>query len=99
MTTFILEYLPLVATLLVMACYVPQIRKIQKEKEVAVKGMAWGYWVMINMALVLMLINSVAMFIKYGTYGYMIKEIFDVALCSTVLILMVKHKPKKEAKA
>lgn len=70
--------------------YIIQIGKSLKVK--SAKGISWIGWTMLNLALLCMFISSVAVFIKFGTYGYMITETANVGLALVELVLILKYR-------
>src|SRR5690625_6475344 len=72
-TTFLLDYLPIAASVFLTVCYLPQIIKTYRTKDVS--GISLPFWVFLNVALSLMLVNSIVIFIEFGTWGYMVTEI------------------------
>lgn len=92
MDKILLDYLPMVATLFLTLCYVPQIVYIFKTKDVS--SMSLAFWVMLNIAILLLTINALVIFIKFGTYGYLITEVLNGGLALAVLILVLKYRKK-----
>ena len=70
--------------------YIIQIGKSLKVK--SAKGISWIGWTMLNLALLCMFISSVAVFVKFGTYGYMITETANVGLALVELVLILKYR-------
>jgi uncharacterized protein with PQ loop repeat len=70
--------------------YVIQIGKSLRVK--SAKGISWIGWTMLNLALLCMFTSSVAVFIKFGTYGYMITETANVVLALVELFLILKYR-------
>lgn len=92
MNDFLLNLLPTLAGVVLGACYVPQIIKTVKTKNV--DGMSVQFWVLLNIALTMLLINSIVVFINFGTWGYMVTEIFNEGLALVMLILVLKYRKK-----
>lgn len=72
--------------------YIIQIGKSLKVK--SAKGISWIGWAMLNLALLCMFVSSVAVFVKYGTYGYMVTETANVLLALIELFLILKYRKK-----
>lgn len=97
MNEFLLNYLPTLATIFLVAAYIPQVIKTFKTKDVT--GVSLPFWVLINIALTCLLINAFVIFIKFGTYGYLVAELFNEGLALVMLIMVIKYRKKKEVKA
>lgn len=93
MSEFLLNILPSIATVFLVAAYIPQVVKTYRTKDVS--GVSLPFWVFINIALSAMLINAITIFIKFGTWGYMVTEIFNEGLAFVMLVMMLKYRTKK----
>lgn len=91
-TGFILNILPTIAGILLGICYIPQIRQTLKTKNV--EGMNMKFWTLLNIAIIFLFINSVSIFIVFGTWGYMLTELFNLVLAFIMLVLVKKYKKK-----
>jgi uncharacterized protein with PQ loop repeat len=92
MENFLLNLLPSIAGILLGVCYLPQIKQTIKTKNV--EGMNLYFWIILNIALSFLLINSIVVFIKFGAWGYMTTEIFNVGLAFVMLCLVLKYRKK-----
>jgi uncharacterized protein with PQ loop repeat len=82
------------ATFFLVIAYIPQVVRTFKMKEKGVEGISLQFWVLINVALTLLLINAIVVFVKYGTYGYMITETFNEGLAFVMLVMVLKYRKK-----
>ncbi|MER2007434.1 MAG: hypothetical protein ABS939_08270 [Psychrobacillus sp.] len=69
--------------------YIIQIAKTIRTK--TAKGISWVGWSMLNLALACMFANSLAIYLKFGTYGYLVTESFNVGLALIELFLIIKY--------
>lgn len=92
MTNFLLNLLPSLAGIVLGICYVPQIIKTYKTKDVS--SMSLSFWVLLNIALTFLVINSVVVFIHFGTWGYMVTELFNEGLAAVMLAMVIKYRKK-----
>lgn len=90
MDNLLLDYLPILATVLLTFCYVPQIVRTFQTKDVS--GMSLAFWIMLNLSLACLLINATVIFIKFGTWGYMVTEILNLGLAFVMLTLVLKYR-------
>lgn len=91
---FILNYLPLIAGVMLGVSYIYQIGHLFKTK--LTEGISVSFWVMISLALFLLLVNSIAIFIQFGTWGYMVTEIFNFSLAVIVLVMVLYYRRQGE---
>jgi uncharacterized protein with PQ loop repeat len=80
------------ATFFLVIAYIPQVVRTYKTKEV--EGISLQFWVLINVALTLLLVNAIVVYIKYGTYGYLITETFNEGLAFVMLVMVLKYRKK-----
>lgn len=92
MEKLLLELLPIIATIFLSICYIPQIVKNYKTKDVS--SISLWFWVLLNIALTLMFTNAFMIFNKFGTYGYLITETFNLGLAMIVLIQVLIYRKK-----
>lgn len=90
MDSFLLNILPSIATVFLVAAYIPQVVHTYKTKDVS--GVSLTFWILMNVALTCLLINSIVIFIQFGTYGYMVAEIFNEGLALVMLIMVLKYR-------
>lgn len=89
----LLDMLPILATIFLTACYLPQIYRTYKTKNV--ESMSIAFWVMLNIALTLLLTNAYAIWGLFGTYGYLITEILNEGLALITLGQVLYYKKKQ----
>lgn len=92
LTKILLDYLPIAATVFLTVCYLPQIIKTYRTKDVS--GISLPFWVFLNVALSLMLVNSIVIFIEFGTWGYMVTEILNEGLAFVMLVMVLRYKKR-----
>ncbi|EML6324935.1 PQ-loop repeat-containing protein [Bacillus cereus] len=92
MEKLLLELLPIIATVFLSICYIPQIVKNYKTKDVS--SISLWFWVLLNIALTLMFTNAFMIYNKFGTYGYLITETFNLGLAMIVLIQVLVYRKK-----
>lgn len=90
MNNFLLNILPMFGTAFLIVFYVIQIGKSVKVK--SAKGISWQGWTCLNLALLCMFINALTIYIKFGTYGYLVTETANVGLALVELYLILKYK-------
>lgn len=95
MDNILLNLLPSIATVFLTIAYLPQIIHTFKTKKV--DGISLNFWLILNVALILMLTNAIVIFIKFGTWGYMVTEILNEGLAFVMLIMVLKYKDNKDA--
>lgn len=92
MTNFLLNILPMFGTAALIIFYCFQITKTIKAK--SVEGVSLLGWSMLNLALLCMFTNALVIFIKFGTYGFLITETANVGLALVELVLIIKYRKR-----
>lgn len=92
MEKLLLELIPILATIFLSICYVPQIYKLHKTKNAESQSLL--FWILLSISLSLLWTNAFMIFNKFGTYGYLITETFNLGLALVVLVQVVKYKKK-----
>lgn len=92
MLNFLLNLLPTVAGILLGICYIPQIVKTFKTKDV--KSISLPFWSILNVALLLMVVNAIVVFMTSGVWGYLVVEAFNMGLSFVMLILVLRYRNK-----
>ena len=92
----LLNVLPIVATFFLVACYLPQLIHTLKTKEV--EDISLTFFAMLNVALTLLLINSILLYTQNGNFGYVVTYIFNEGLALAMLILILKYRKKDKSK-
>lgn len=96
MSGFLLDIVPTIATVFLVAAYIPQVIKTYRTKDVT--GVSLPFWMLINVALTLLLINAITIYVKFGTWGYLVTEIFNEGLAFVMLVMVLKYRNKENAK-
>lgn len=89
----LLNIIPIVATAFLVICYIPQVVHTFKTKEV--EDISLLFFVMLNIALTLLLINSILLYTQNGNFGYVVTYIFNEGLAFTMLVMILKYRKKK----
>jgi uncharacterized protein with PQ loop repeat len=92
MDKLLLDVLPLIATVFLTICYLPQIIRNYRTKDVS--SMSLTFWILLNIALTCLLTNAFVIFLQFGTYGYLVTEILNEGLAFIVLIQVLKYRKK-----
>ena len=90
MNTFLLDYLPIMSTVFLTICYLPQIVKTYKTKDVT--SLSLPFWIFLNLALTCLLINAAVIYSLYGTWGYLLTEIINLGMALIMLIMVIKYR-------
>lgn len=90
MTNFLLNLLPTIAGILLGICYIPQLIKTYKTKDV--KSMSTAFWIILNVALTFLAINAYVVFATSGVWGYAVTETFNEGLALVQLIMVLKYR-------
>lgn len=88
------NYLALIGGLIIAFSYLFQIYHLYKTK--CTDGISIGFWCILILALSCLLINSITIFILYGTWGYMLAEILNVGLALVVLFMVLFYRKKEK---
>lgn len=86
----LLNIVPLIATFFLISCYLPQLVHTVKTKEV--ESISLGFFVQLNIALFLLLLNSALLWTQNGNFGYVVMYIFNWGLAFTMLLLILKYR-------
>lgn len=92
MTTLLLDYLPMLSTLFLTACYLPQIIKTYRTKDV--ESISLTFWVLLNLALTCLLINAAVIYVQFDTYGYLIAESINEGFALVMMIMVIRYRKK-----
>lgn len=93
MIEILLNIIPVIATVFLVICYIPQVVHTFKTKEV--EDISLLFFVMLNIALTLLLINSILLYTQNGNFGYVVTYIFNEGLAFTMLVMILKYRKKK----
>lgn len=89
----LMNIVPLVATVFMTLCYLPQIIQTLKTKDVT--GISTMFFLLLNIALTLLLINSYLLYLVNGNFGYVVSYMINESLAAIMLILIFKYRKKK----
>jgi uncharacterized protein with PQ loop repeat len=92
MITFLLNWVPIVATVFLISCYLPQLKHTWKTKEV--EDISLSFFLQLNIALFLLLINSILLFTQNGNFGYVVTYVFNWGLAFVMLLFILKYRKK-----
>lgn len=92
MINTLLNVIPLIATIFMTLCYIPQIVQTLKTKDVT--GISLTFYILLNISLTLLLINSYLLFLTNGNFGYVISYIINEGLAFIMLVLVLKYRKK-----
>ena len=90
MNAILLDYLPVLSTVFLTICYIPQIVRTYRTKDVS--SISLSFWVFLNLALTCLLINAAVMYVKFGTWGYLVTEIINEGMALIMLIMVIKYR-------
>ena len=93
MIEILLNIIPVIATVFLVICYIPQVVHTFKTKEV--EDISLSFFVMLNIALTLLLINSILLYTQNGNFGYVITYVFNEGLAFVMLVMILKYRKKK----
>ncbi|UDY80682.1 PQ loop repeat protein [Geobacillus phage GR1] len=93
MIEILLNVIPIIATIFLVICYIPQVIHTFKTKEVG--DISLSFFVMLNIALTLLLINSILLYTQNGNFGYVVTYIFNEGLAFVMLVMILKYRNKK----
>lgn len=93
MIEILLNIIPIFATVFLIICYIPQVIHTYKTKEVS--DISLSFFVMLNIALTLLLINSILLFTQNGNFGYVVTYLFNEGLAFVMLVMILKYRKKK----
>jgi uncharacterized protein with PQ loop repeat len=93
MIQFLLNILPTIAGILLGVCYIPQIMKTYKTKDVS--SMSLSFWIILNCALLCLVVNAEVVFLTKGVWGLIATEVFNEGLALVMLIMVLKYRKKK----
>jgi uncharacterized protein with PQ loop repeat len=92
MKEFFLNYVTIGGTAFLIIFYIIQIGKTIKVK--SSEGISWMGWGCLNVALLCMFSNALAIFLTFGTWGYLVTESANVGLALVELFLILKYRKK-----
>lgn len=95
MINTLMNIIPVIATFFLIVCYFPQLARTYKTKDVS--SISLSFFVMLNIALTLLLVNSILLFTQNGNWGYVVTYIFNESLAFLMLLMILKYR-KKEGK-
>lgn len=90
MINFLLNLLPTIAGILLGICYIPQIVKTYKTKDV--ESMSTAFWIILNFALSFLVVNAFVVYATSGVWGYLVTETFNEGLAFVTLLMVLKYR-------
>lgn len=90
MIATLMNIIPMVATFFLIFCYLPQLVFTFRTKDVS--SISLSFFVMLNIALTLLLINSILLFTQNGNFGYVVTYIFNEGLAFAMLVMIIKYR-------
>lgn len=90
--SFLLNIIPLVATIFLVICYVPQVIKTFRTKDV--ESLSLSFFVLLNIALSLLLVNSILLYTQNGNFGYVVSYVFNEGLAFIMMVMILKYRKK-----
>lgn len=88
----LMNILPIISTFFMVACYVPQVVHTYRTKDVS--SISLTFFSLLNIALTLLLVNSILLFTRNGNFGYVCSYICNEGLALTMLIMILKYRKK-----
>ena len=85
---FLLNNVSILIGVLLGITYLPQILQLHKTQ--SIDGISIDFWIILNVALTLSLINSVAVLVQTGVWGYLFIEVINEGLALYVLIQVLR---------
>ena len=92
MTEHLMNIIPLIATVFMTICYLPQLIQTYRTKDVS--GISLSFFALLNVALTLLLINSILLYTVNGNFGYVVSYIFNEGFALIMLIMIIKYRRK-----
>lgn len=96
MEALLLELIPLLATVFLTICYVPQIVRNYKTKDVS--SISLWFWILLSISLALLWTNAFMIFQAFNTFGYLITETINLGLALVVLVQVVIYRKRNKNK-
>lgn len=89
-----LNYLPIIATILIVTSYMGQLKKTYGTKNV--EGQSLFFWTVLNLALLINVVREVYLFSQHGTYGGLLTQGFNLALGSAIFVGVLLYRKKEQ---
>jgi uncharacterized protein with PQ loop repeat len=89
----LLNIIPIVATYFLIACYFPQLKRTWQTKKV--DDISLAFFAQLNIALFLLLVNSILLWTQNGNFGYVVAYVFNFGFAFIMLVLILKYRNKK----
>jgi uncharacterized protein with PQ loop repeat len=86
----LMNVIPTVATVFLIICYFPQLYRTFKTKDVS--SISLSFFAMLNIALTLLLVNSILLFTQNGNWGYVVTYVFNELLAFSMLVLILRYR-------
>lgn len=88
------NYLPIIATVLIVASYMGQLKKTYGTKNV--EGQSLFFWIVLNLALLINVAREIYLFSQYGTYGGLLTQGFNLALGLAIFVGVLIYRKKEQ---
>lgn len=90
---FAVNAIPLIAGILLAICYVPQLLKTYKTKNV--EGFSIIFWAILSVALFCFVINALSLLaLGNGSIGYLLAELLNLSMALTMLVMIIVYKER-----
>lgn len=92
-SNFVVNYVPLIAGILLAVCYTPQLLRTYRTKDVS--SFSLTFWVILDVALFCFVINALSLIaLGSGSYGYLIAELLNLSMSMAMTIMILKYREK-----
>lgn len=88
----LLNYLPIVAVVLITVSYIPQVRLTYGTKNV--EGQSLSFWVLLNTSLFINTMRELMLFSVHGTYGGLLTQGINLFFGVTVMLGVIMYRKK-----
>lgn len=94
-SNFCINVVPLIASVCLVICYYPQLRKTYKTKDV--EGFSLMFWIVLCIALSCFVINALSLLANgAGSYGYLIAEVLNLSMAGAILTMVIKYRKPED---
>lgn len=90
MINTLMNVIPIIATFFLIVCYFPQLYRTFKTKDVS--SISLTFFLMLNIALTLLLVNSILLYTVNGNFGYVVTYLFNEGLAFCMLVLIFRYR-------
>lgn len=92
LSSIVLNYLPIIAVVLITFSYLPQIKLTYGTKNV--EGQSLTFWVLLNTSLLINTIREMMLFTQHGTYGGLLTQGINLFFGLTVMAGVILYRKK-----